>query len=62
MTKKPMVSWKQNHLEEAKTLGYMEGYSDGRLELIKELVKYKLLSKNWKKEYNKKTESNYLIK
>jgi hypothetical protein len=60
--KKLKVSWKQNPLEEARTIGYMEGVSDGRLEIIRELIKFKLLPKGWKKIYNQKTKSNYLIK
>jgi hypothetical protein len=60
--KKLRISWTPNPLEESRTIGYMEGYSDGRLEIIKELVKYKLLSKGWKKIYNKKTQQNYLLK
>jgi hypothetical protein len=56
------VMLKSNPLEEAKILGYMEGYSDGRLEILKELVEYKLLLKGWKKIYNKKTKQNYLLK
>jgi len=55
-------SVKQNPLDEAKIIGYVEGFSDGRIELIKELVKFKLLFKNWKAIYNKKTKQNYLVK
>ena len=40
-------------LEEAKTIGYMEGYSDGKIELIKQLIKFKLLKNHWKTAYNK---------
>jgi hypothetical protein len=61
-SKKLKVSWTPNPLEESRTIGYMEGYSDGRLEIIKELVKYGLLPKGWKKIYNKKTQQNYLLK
>lgn len=60
--KKLKVDWKQNPLEEARTIGYMEGYSDGRLEIIRELAKFKLLLKGWKKIYNQKSESNYKLK
>ncbi len=56
------VKWKQTPLEEAKTIGYMEGYSDGRIDIVKEFLKYKLLPKGWKKIYNKKTKQNYLLK
>lgn len=49
-------------LDEARVIGYMEGFSDGRNELIRELTKFKLLPKGWKKIYNKKTEGNYLVK
>jgi hypothetical protein len=60
--KKLKVVWHQNPLEESRTIGYMEGYSDGRLEIIKELLQYKMLPKGWKKIYNKKTKQNYLLK
>jgi len=53
---------KHSLLDEARVIGYMEGFSDGRNELIRELTKFKLLPKNWKKIYNKKTEGNYLVK
>lgn len=49
-------------LDEARTIGYMEGFSDGRNELIRELIRFKLLPKGWKKVYNKRTEGNYLFK
>ncbi len=61
-SKKLKVSWTPTPLEESRTIGYMEGYSDGRLDIIKEFVKYKLLPRNWKKIYNKKTKQNYLVK
>lgn len=47
---------------ELKIISYMEGYSDGRNEIIEELVKYKLLRAGWKKSYNKKTTGNYIVK
>jgi hypothetical protein len=63
MTKKKLKAiWKPNILEEAKTIGYMEGFSDGRNNLIEELIKFKLLKSNWKTSYNKKTKSQYLFK
>jgi hypothetical protein len=49
-------------LDEARIIGYMEGFSDGRIEMIRELTKFRLLPKGWKKIYNKKTEGNYFIK
>ncbi len=56
------TSPKQDPLIEAKTIGYMEGYSDGRNVLIKQLLRLKLLRKNWKKECNKfYKETGYLI-
>ena len=60
--KKLKVVWKPNPLDEARTIGFMEGYSDGRNDIITELIKYKLLPRGWKKEYNKRTQGNYLIK
>jgi hypothetical protein len=51
--KKLKAVWNPDILKEAQTLGYMEGFSDGRNEVIDQLVKYKLLKKNWKAEYNK---------
>jgi hypothetical protein len=53
---------KPNFLDEAKLIGYMEGYSDGRLFIINELEQLKLLKKNWKKTYNKNTKNNYIVK
>ena len=58
----PSTTHKQNPLNEARTIGYMEGFSDGRNELIHELTKFGLLPKGWKKIYNKKTQGNYLVK
>lgn len=56
-------TFKQNPLDEAHTLGYLEGFSDGRNKILEQLVKLKLLKKNWKKEYNQKCkEDGYLIK
>lgn len=49
-------------LDEARTIGYMEGFSDGRNELVRELIRFKLLPKGWKKVYNKRTKGNYLFK
>lgn len=60
--KKLKAKWTPNPLDEARTIGFMEGYSDGRNELIKELIKYKLLINGWKNIYNKRTKGNYLIK
>lgn len=62
MSKKLKVVWKPNILDEAKTIGYIEGYSDGRNGIIQEFIKFKLLPKGWKKIYNTKTKGNYLIK
>lgn len=56
------ITHKQNPLSEARIIGYMEGFSDGRNELIHELTKFGLLPKGWKKIYNKKTQGNYLVK
>lgn len=56
------VDWESDHLNEAKTIGYMEGYIDGRIDILKELDAFKLLKKDWKKTYNNKTTCNYLIK
>ena len=50
--KKPLVKL-PTKLEEAKTMGYMEGYCDGKLEVIKHLIKFNLLKKHWKTSYNK---------
>jgi len=60
--KKLKPTHKQSPLEEAHTLGYLEGHADGRLEILKELIKFRLLKKDWKGVYNKKTKQNYLIK
>jgi hypothetical protein len=61
--KKLKVVWEKPHpLDEAKTIGYVEGYSDGRNDLLQELIEYKLLVKNWKKIYNQLTKSNFLVK
>lgn len=60
--KKLKVTWQQNPLEEARTIGYMEGVSDGRLNLLKELIKYKLLKKGWKEIYNSMSDNNYKLK
>ena len=60
--RKLKAKWTPNPLDEARTIGYMEGYSDGRNHIIEELVKFKLLPRKWKKEYNKRTKGNYLIK
>lgn len=49
-------------LEEIKTVGYMEGYSDGRNGIIDELIQFGLLIKNWKIKYNSKTKFGYPIK
>jgi hypothetical protein len=57
-----MSKTKNTLLDEARTIGYMEGFSDGRNELIHELTKFRLLPKGWKKIYNKKTKGNYLVK
>lgn len=51
-----------NRLGESKIIGYMEGFSDGRNNLIEELTKFKLLKNGWKKSYNKKTTGNYIVK
>lgn len=59
---KTKTAQKTTLLDEARVIGYMEGFSDGRNELIRELTKFKLLPKGWKKIYNKKTEGNYLVK
>lgn len=56
------VHVKQNPLDEAKVIGYVEGFSDGRLKIIEEFILFKLLKKNWKKVYNSSTKSEYLIK
>ena len=60
--KKLKAVWKPNPLDEARTIGYMEGFSEGRNSIIEELVKFKLLPRDWRKRYNKRTEGNYLIK
>lgn len=59
---KPKTPPKTTLLDEARTIGYMEGFSDGRNEMIRELIKFRLLPKGWKKIYNKRTQGNYLVK
>lgn len=55
-------SIKPTILDEARTVGYMEGYSDGRNSVLGELIQFKLLKNGWKRIYNKRTLSNYYIK
>jgi hypothetical protein len=62
-TKKLKIAWKPEPLKEAHTIGYMEGFSDGRNNIIKQFIKFKLLKKNWKAEYNRQyKDDGYLIK
>lgn len=51
--KKKKVHTKQLPVDEARTIGYMEGYSDGRNDIVNQFIKFNLLKRNWKKEYNK---------
>lgn len=63
MNKKIKSTTKQTPLEEAKIIGYMEGFSDGRNKIIEQFIKFNLLKKNWKTEYNKLyNEDGYWIK
>lgn len=61
-SKKVKVPTKTNPLEEARTIGYIEGFSDGRNNLIEELVEHKLLIRGWKKIYNEKNKEKHFIK
>jgi hypothetical protein len=63
MKKKLKVTWKPDILEEAKTLGYIEGFNDGRNSLLNNLIKFKFLKKNWETEYDKKMKNEgYMVK
>ncbi len=61
--KKLKVAWNSDPLMEAKMIGYMEGFSDGRIDLKNELVELKLLKGNWKKKFNHKhKDDGYMFK
>lgn len=63
ITKKIKQTNHSTLLEEAKVIGYMEGYSDGRNDILKQLSSFDLLKKNWKKSYNNKlTDTCYTLK
>jgi len=61
--KKLKVKWEPNPIDDAKTIGYLEGFSDGRNEILKQLEKFDLLKKDWKIIYNKEIKNEgYIIK
>ena len=41
-------------LDESHLIGYMQGYSDGRLEIVNQFIKLNILKKDWIKTYNQK--------
>lgn len=54
---------KKSLLKESQTIGYMEGFSDGRNSIIEQLEKFGLLKKGWKKSYKQKTnDTDFVLK